>query len=97
MYVQLHMWVFNVHMIAPPVRYPQAHGISVTGMNSSVLGSVGRWLDRGISRLMGTEGLPPVNDGSLSDEERRPKKGPSSVASDGPRVRLNPCLRHGGF
>ena len=47
----------------------QAHGIVVGGMGGSVLGSVGRWLDRGISRLMGGDAAP--SDGSVSDDDRR--------------------------
>ena len=40
----------------------------MTGLGGSLIGSVGRWLDRGINRLMGAE-TPAPSDGSLSDDE----------------------------
>jgi len=35
----------------------QAHNIAVSGLGGSLIGSVGRWLDRGINRLMGAEAV----------------------------------------
>ena len=60
-------------------------------MGGSVLGSVGRWLDRGISRLMGGDGAAP-SDGSASDDERRPpRRSPASSRTDPTKVRPKPC------
>lgn len=81
---------------------PQAFHIAVSHAHSgSMLGSVGRWLDRGINRLIGGTSGPPSNASSDAGADGGPGPGlravhtaaasPATSAPSSPRVSPTAC------